>query len=219
MMNPSWMFVAECTRTLQNDDALLSRVMAVARDAADPVPLYRLANLCRRRGQLDLWHRGVELAMELPHSTHEQIVRRAAAKLTRGEWVGWIDYEHRKLNPRFQVAPFEQHLHWTCPQWDGHGDSCYHTLLVIPEQGFGDVIQMLRFIPAVSGRASRVLFSVPDPLVSLVQHNYGQLVTVIPEGAPHGEPYDCYVSLMSLLVRHMLPPTCGPQVHTSPNPY
>ena len=73
---------------------------------------------------------------------------RAEALLLRGEWAaGWEEYEWR-----FRIggaAPLMPPTHK--PQWDG-GALRNGTLLLIADQGFGDVIQFARYIPWAAER-------------------------------------------------------------------
>lgn len=80
------------------------------------------------------------------------------------------------------------------PQWRGeelHGK----TILLHAEQGFGDSIQMLRYLPLVAGRAGRVILELPDALIPLI--TAAQNVTVVCRGA-RLPAFDLHCPLMSL---------------------
>lgn len=83
-------------------------------------------------------------------------VARGKARLGYGDAVGgWADYEARRGMPAFGIAPAKP------------GDSqpqplVGRTILVQAEQGFGDVLQFIRYVPVLCQRAARV-FVVAQP--------------------------------------------------------
>jgi tetratricopeptide (TPR) repeat protein len=75
---------------------------------------------------------------------------------------GWQEYEWRWGTPFF--AP--QRRPFTAPMWRG-GDIAGRTILLHAEQGFGDTIQFLRYVPLVAGRGARVIVEVPRELAEI----------------------------------------------------
>lgn len=71
------------------------------------------------------------------------------------------------LEYRWRRRGFASPREFAQPQWDG-GALAGRTLLLHAEQGLGDAIQMLRFIPAIAAQA-RVLLEVPAPLRRLAK--------------------------------------------------
>jgi len=70
------------------------------------------------------------------------------------------------------------------------------TLLLYAEQGFGDAIQMIRFVAAARERVGRVILECRPELVTLFQ--YSKCAdSVVPAGTPLC-PFDCYLSLISV---------------------
>lgn len=53
------------------------------------------------------------------------------------------------------------------PRWDGRQDVRDRTILLYAEQGLGDSIQFLRYVPVVARQAGKVLVDVPAPLAGL----------------------------------------------------
>lgn len=200
MEQPVARYAALCTQAVRNDEHLLSRILAVAADEANPMPLYRLASLCRRRGHVDLWLAGVRLAMKREHGTLEQRSRRAHAKLMLGDWSGWDDWEVRLSSPDFFRSPHTSYLRWACRQWDGREELRGQTLLILDEQGFGDKIQMLRFLPDLAKRVRAIVVVVPQELRELVEFNFGAVVGTHPSTEPYPavERYTFIMSLPSL---------------------
>ena len=89
------------------------------------------------------------------------------------------------------------------PVWDGRA-LAGRTLLVWAEQGFGDALQFLRFVPALARCGGRVLLEVPDGLQGLAARVPGVAAVSVRGAAP--PPFDTHVALMSLPHRLGLAP-------------
>lgn len=81
------------------------------------------------------------------------------------------DYEHgwNSFEARFSKQPPVPQRHAMLPRWQGEplGNK---TLLIHAEQGYGDTIQFLRFVPFLAQAADRVILEVQDgSLISLAQ--------------------------------------------------
>jgi tetratricopeptide (TPR) repeat protein len=86
---------------------------------------------------------------------------------------------------------------YTKPKWKGERLQG-RTLLVHREQGFGDVIQYLRFLPLLARLDGRVKFECPTALLPLVSSMPG-LEAIPAQSRPVAEEmFDCYVPLLSL---------------------
>ncbi len=115
---------------------------------------------------------------------------RALALLRHGRFEeGFRDYE-----ARLQRDPPAS---WRCaqPVWDGRPLDG-RTILVRAEQGFGDALQFLRFVPAVAARGGRVVLEVADGLQRLAARLPGVAAVTTRGTAP--PPFDTHVALMSL---------------------
>ncbi len=85
-----------------------------------------------------------------------------------------------------------------CPQplWDGH-DLSGKTILIHTEQGAGDAIQFIRYIPLVAQSDCRIiLVCIPD-LISLFT-TIPEIERIIPPGDILISDFDVYIPLMSL---------------------
>lgn len=120
---------------------------------------------------------------------------RALSRLLGGDYSrGWDDYEWRLRQEGVQApgGPFPQ------PLWRGE-EPARGTLLVHAEQGFGDTIQFIRYVPAAVARGWRVVVEAPRPLLRLL----GSLpvpeghVTLVAKGDPL-PPFDAHCPLLSL---------------------
>ena len=94
------------------------------------------------------------------------------------------------------------------PQWNGFPLNG-RTILLITEQGFGDVMQFIRYAPVLKAQGARVIFECPEKLIKLVTGCAGVDV-LIPQGAPL-PPYDVYAPLLTI------PGLVGTSIDKTPN--
>ncbi len=130
-----------------------------------------------------------EHALALKPEYADAHFNRAHALLATGNFdEGWQEYEWR-----FAVAGYDRNL--GRPLWCG-GALDGQTILIHAEQGLGDTLQFVRYIPHVAERGGRVVLEVPKPLVRLVRTIAGA-DQVIAAGNPLPE-FDCHCPLLSL---------------------
>jgi tetratricopeptide (TPR) repeat protein len=116
----------------------------------------------------------------------------AVAYLVLGRYPeGWPEYEWRWRCKMFadSVRSFTQ------PQWDGSALGG-RTILIHAEQGFGDVLQFIRYAPLVKARGSTVLVECPAPLHPILARCRG-IDRLLPQKAPL-PPFDVHAPVMSL---------------------
>lgn len=121
------------------------------------------------------------------------LYHRGLAHLLAGDFAaGWRDYEHRLTVPTFRHRVFDR------PRWDGAALGG-RRLLVILEQGYGDVFQFARFLPRLRGLGGPVIVECPDELRDVLAPLMDGLTVVPPRGREAPDiAFDCYVSLLSL---------------------
>jgi len=102
---------------------------------------------------------------------------------------GWKEYEWRLKAKDFIKREFSQ------PLWDG-SDIAGKTILLYTEQGFGDAIQFIRYVPLVAERGARVILVCPKELKSLCQTVEG--VSEVIAGGEQLPSFDVHCSLLSL---------------------
>jgi tetratricopeptide (TPR) repeat protein len=110
--------------------------------------------------------------------------------LMRGEFgEGWDEYEWRlrsseRKGPRF-------------PERAWQGDSLVSkSIYVQAEQGLGDTLQFVRYVPLLAARGARVTLRVQQSLVSLLRENLPGVAVLGERGEPAPFQYD--VALLSL---------------------
>jgi tetratricopeptide (TPR) repeat protein len=115
----------------------------------------------------------------------------ALSLLALGEYhPGFIQYEMRRNN----MPPRRRQL--GKPLWLGEFSPDGKALLLHAEQGFGDSIQFVRYVPLVANLGARVVLEVPEELVSLLQPVEG-VADIVPQGAPL-PAFDIHCPLPSL---------------------
>ena len=87
-------------------------------------------------------------------------------------------------------------LNTAAPLWLGETPLQGKTIVISHEQGFGDMLQFVRYLPRVTQQAGRVVLAVPSALRSVLQTLPARFDTVV-EGEPM-PPHDCYCPIMSL---------------------
>jgi tetratricopeptide (TPR) repeat protein len=114
---------------------------------------------------------------------------RAVTLLLTGQFdEGWEEYEWRFVVGRYDRR-FDAPL-WPGERLDGKA------ILIHAEQGFGDTLQFIRYVPAVAERGGTVVLEVPQPLLRLARTAAG-VSQVIVAGDPLPS-FDCHCPLLSL---------------------
>ncbi|MCB2102427.1 MAG: glycosyltransferase family protein [Rhodobacterales bacterium] len=120
-----------------------------------------LGNVYRDLGRLDEARASLDRALALAPDKADIQWDRALLTLLSGDLkAGFAAYEWRWTRPDSARRPF------AAAAWDG-SDPTGRTVLVSHEQGLGDMIQFLRFVPLLKARGARVLLECPPPLMRL----------------------------------------------------
>ncbi len=115
--------------------------------------------------------------------------QRSWLRLLDGDFAGgWVDYEQRWKLPGKPKARFPH------PRWDGSSLGG-KTILVFSEQGLGDTIHFIRYLPLVKARGGTVLFTCPPSLTKLCAGIAGVDQFVTADTAP---AFDVQAPLLSL---------------------
>jgi len=84
----------------------------------------------------------------------------------------------------------------TQPLWQDGDPLEGKTILVLPEQGFGDAVLMARFVPVLAQHGAKVHFLAEKPMARLFKGLEGAAWVGL--GAPTDGPYDCWMNLMDM---------------------
>jgi Flp pilus assembly protein TadD len=158
--------ISEVYRSLGRfDDALNAALRAVALAPDDPVCLHNLAVIQYHRLELDDCIATAEKALAINAFMPGPHFQLAEALLLRGEWErGWEEYQWRFDLPG--NAPLMPPT--TRPRWDGAAFDD-GTLLLVADQGFGDVIQFSRYIPWAAERCPHIAVAAAAEMVPLLR--------------------------------------------------
>ncbi len=187
------------------EDALdvYDRVLQIA---PDNVPL--LANRAAALRRFDRPHEALICAqralMSNPDFAHARFVE-SVALLTLGEFpAGWRAYESR-----WDIGWLaSQRRDYGAPLWLGEESLYGKTILLHAEQGLGDTIQFVRYVPLLAARGAKIIIEVQSPLVRLCSRLPGAAIV-----AARGEMlprYDFHCPLLSL------PLACATTLETIP---
>ncbi len=160
------------------DEALASYEAAIACRPEYAEAYDNLGNALQAAGRLDeaiaRHDQALALRPELPTARWNK----SFALLLKGDYAaGWRLFESRwALTGASAASPaFSQ------PLWLGDAPVAGRTLLVHHEQGLGDTLQMLRYVPLVAAQGARVIVQVPPTLAALAASVQGVAAVVLPD--------------------------------------
>lgn len=145
--------ICEVFRSLGRlDEALDTAQRATALAPSDPLCLHNQAIIHYHRLELDAALDCANRALAIDPSLPGGHFVRAETLLLRGEMAeGWEEYEWRfRISGAAPLMPPTDK-----PQWDGSGFTD-RSLLLIADQGFGDAIQFMRYIPWAAQRCPSI---------------------------------------------------------------
>ncbi len=175
------------------DEARDSHLAAIEIDPNTGSFVYNLGLVLRDLGDLDGAIERFDAAEAMGYASAELKWDRALAFLLRGDLKhGFAEYEWRwkisDAKPRDLKGP----------AWAGEtsGDK---TVLVYAEQGFGDTIQFVRYLPMLREKVGQVYFETQEPLARLFQASpIFRDVTLVIRDVDELPDYDSHVALLSL---------------------
>ncbi|KWA21664.1 hypothetical protein WT39_26245 [Burkholderia territorii] len=165
---------------------------AVGLDPSFGLAWLNLGNAHHALGAHEMALRAFDQALRVAPDLKLAHLHRAVTLLTLGDFTrGLPAYEARHDTPG--ATPLG-----TLPRWQGEPITS-RTLLIRAEQGFGDTLQFVRFVPLVRERCARVVLEVQPELVTLLTPAAARWrVTLVAQGAAKPPAADIACRLMSL---------------------
>ena len=165
----------------------------------DPDHVYALNNLgfqLKEQGEieqaLDMYRKAIDIKPELtgPHWNLSHVFL-----LTGNFEAGWKEFEWRLKKTDWRMANLRP---CKVPLWTGESFAG-KTLYIHDEQGLGDTIQFVRYLPMVKALGGDIIFETQEPLIGLLK-NFPGIDRLIPRSSDGVLPTDMdfYMSLLSL---------------------
>jgi hypothetical protein len=210
-----WRNIAEAYRLTGRLDAALSAARrAISLDPADPLGPFNAAMVLYDRQELPACIAAARHCLDLRPDLPQGHMKMAQALLLSGEMTpGWEHYEWRYRIPGAAalMPPTDR------PQWDGR-ELRGERLLLIADQGYGDVLMFARYIAWAHARADSIVIACSPELQKLMLRMFPDIpMTSAWDGIP---PYACFCPLSGLPRLHgtTLDSIPGPGPALAPDP-
>ena len=153
---------------------------------------YNRGNVLRDLLRLDEAKQSFDRAIAIDPTFAPAHRNKGFCALLQGDFAQGLPlYEWRKrLNPPIEARSYPE------PLWSGTEDITGKTVFAYVEQGLGDTIQFYRFVSPLLARGARVVLSVQDSLLRLLEHANPKIELIGGKMVP--ESFDYHIPLMSL---------------------
>ncbi|MCL2641081.1 MAG: tetratricopeptide repeat protein [Phycisphaerales bacterium] len=140
------------------DEAKSAYRQAIQRDPRNTSTIAQLARTFVQLGRLDDAIETYDHALAVNPDDAAAKGQRAIALLLKGDLArGFADYESRTSVPDFPGGK----RHISVRPWEGQ-NVIFKTVVLYAEQGLGDTIQFLRYVPYVLNKGARVVIEIQD---------------------------------------------------------
>lgn len=177
----------------QHDEALgcFHRAIELQPDYADAY--FNRANLHMKMRNVMSAIEDFEQALHIFPDDLDIKFNKAHAFLLQGDYEkAWPLYESRLT----QNGVKNDYPTLDVPQWLGGENIQGKTILIHAEQGLGDTLQFIRYVPMLASLGAKVIVQVPLPLLSLFENMQG--ISVLFKNGDKTSPFDFHCPLMSL---------------------
>ncbi len=178
------------------EDMILCYRKALQFSSSDAEACHRLGKLHYLTGKIEEAEYFYRQAIRLQADFAEAHFDRAVVLLTKGDFAeGWKEYEWRFKRSNWRKAyPFR----FNRPRWEGLPFKAKR-LLVHCEQGLGDTLQFVRYLPLVKTLGGSLIFETTPTLKPLFQNSpfIDELIELSPT-KPTDVVFDLYIPLLSL---------------------
>ena len=175
----------------RHEEARIAYQLVLAQQGPHADALNNLGGICLIEARPEIAAGLYERALAANPAHGEAQWNLALAQLASGDFAaGWRNYESRR-----PARPYPAQ-----PAWDGQQPLAGRTVLLWSEQGLGDAIQFLRFLPALRQRgAARIVVECHERLAGLIRLAHGvDEVIVRQSGSAPAAGFGTHASLMSL---------------------
>jgi predicted O-linked N-acetylglucosamine transferase (SPINDLY family)/ADP-heptose:LPS heptosyltransferase len=182
---------AALARLDRHKEAEVAHRRAIALKPDFPDGHYNLGVALQDLGKFEEALASYQKAAELRPDLVDARWNRAYVLLMLGRYAeGWHEHEWRWRRKEQPPRSYPQPL-WRGEPLEGR------TILLHAEQGMGDTVQFMRYVPLVAARGGRVLLQVPAPLLRLAQASLGHCAQVLSDGEVP-PTFDLHCPLLSL---------------------
>jgi len=176
-----------------SQDALVNLNKAIKLKEVSTRDFYNLANSLANLGEFKNAFVSYEKAINIDPSNYEAKWNKSLLHLLLGEYeLGWKFFESRKT----KKDTAQNYPEIAIKEWAGEENLSGKTLLVLPEQGLGDVIQFIRLLAPLAYSGVNVIFESPSALANLAA-TFKPKIRIIKKGDQRPEA-DFYCYLLSL---------------------
>jgi tetratricopeptide (TPR) repeat protein len=180
---------------MRRDDASLPKAIECCRRSLERFPdsadiLTNLAVALQLYGQFEQSLANYDKALAIDPNQHDAHFNLSLLLLLRGDYArGWRAYEHRWHLTEITKPDYAEPI-WEGERLDGR------TILLQAEQGFGDAIQFLRYVPAVAQCGGRIVLRLERAVVRLAASLPGDIM--IKPADARLPKFDVWCPLLSL---------------------
>lgn len=157
-----------CSNNLGNDALCESYMDIVFPDRAaresDSAYAKSKADLASLRGDLTVASDWMEKSILLGNEERDAVLNLALLQISCGEYrKGWLSYRARHSSWKHLLLP-------GIPEWNGEA-LAGKTVIVHSEQGCGDVIQFIRYLPYLRQTGATIIFNSYPDILELLRHD------------------------------------------------